>query len=149
MQLTLYTDYSLRVLIYLALKEDRATIPEIAEQYAISRNHLIKVVHHLGKAGFIITQRGRNGGIKLKHSPDKVRLGTVVRVMEPNFTLVECFDAQHDACVVSPVCRLKGILGDALQNFMKELDQYSLADVIGDPKIYRACIPALTLPERE
>lgn len=141
MQLTQYTDYSYRVLIYLAVKEESATIPEIAEQYNISRNHLVKVVHRLGQVGLVETQRGRNGGIKLKQAPENIHLGEVALLMEPNFNIVECFNREQNQCVITPVCQLKTVLGEATQAFMGILNRYTLRDMITDPSLYQSYFP--------
>ena len=131
MQLTLHTDYALRVLVYLAQKPDRlATISEIAEFYQISRNHLVKVVHHLANENFIHTTRGKHGGMRLARAPELISIGDVVRHMEPNFDIVECFSASNQPCVVSPVCALKEVLYRAGNEFLALLDSYTLADAI-------------------
>lgn len=131
MQLTLYTDYSLRVLIFLGLKTDGlTTISEIAESYGISRNHLVKVVHNLASHGYIQTARGKGGGLRLAGGPESINVGDVVRHTEVNFTIVECFDKQNCRCPITPVCKLKGVLRDANKAFMDVLDQYTLADVL-------------------
>lgn len=129
MQLTQYTDYALRTLIYLAICDDNATITEIAERYRISRNHLVKVVHNLGKLGYITTTRGRQGGLRLAYPPSEINMGEVVRRTEPNFHLVECFDASRNQCVITPACRLMGVLGEAFDAFLQVLDQYTLEDM--------------------
>lgn len=137
MQLTLYSDYSLRVLIYLAkMPNALATISEISEFYRISRNHLVKVVHQLSQLGYVVTIRGKNGGIRLAHSSNEIPLGEVVRKTEKTFNLVECFDELHNQCVITGHCRLKKILSEALHAYFSVLDRYTLAD---------ACDPALTL----
>lgn len=131
MQLTLYTDYSLRVLIFLGLKKDGlSTISEIAESYDISRNHLVKVVHNLAGHGYIQTTRGKGGGLRLAHRPESINIGDVVRHTEVNFTIVECFDMQNCRCPITPICGLKGVLRDATRAFMEVLDRYTLADVL-------------------
>lgn len=131
MQLTLYTDYSLRVLIFLGLKKDGlSTISEIAESYDISRNHLVKVVHNLAGHGYIQTTRGKGGGLRLAHRPESINIGDVVRHTEVNFTIVECFDMQDCRCPITPICGLKGVLRDATRAFMDVLDRYTLADVL-------------------
>lgn len=132
MQLTQYTDYALRTLLYLAVTKENATITEIAERYNISRNHLVKVVHNLGKLGYITTIRGRQGGLRLARSPESINLGEVVRRTEPNFHLVECFDLLNDQCILTPGCQLKGVLGKAFKAFMVVLDGYTLADLISN-----------------
>ena len=129
MRLTLYTDYSLRVLLYLAYHEGKnVTITELADFYKVSRNHLVKVVHELGKNGYILTTRGKKGGIRLAHHPQDIVIGGVVRKTEPDFDLLECFNPETDNCVISQTCTLKRMLYEAQFNFIKVLDQYSLAD---------------------
>lgn len=130
MHVTRYTDYSLRVLIYLAVHGDQlATIQEIAESYDISRNHLMKVVHQLNKKGYIETVRGKKGGMRLLMAPADINVGVLVRETEQDLNIVECFPSK-DACRISPVCGLKGMFGEALNAFMKTLDRYTLEDVI-------------------
>ncbi len=131
MQLTRYTDYSLRVLTYLAVSPERlATIDEIAQAYEISRSHLMKVVHALGRAGYIDTQRGRGGGVRLARLPDEISLGDVVRSTEEKLDLVECFSPSTSACRIDSVCGLRGIFEEALDSFLETLDQYTLADLV-------------------
>ena len=131
MRLTSYTDYGLRLLIYVALKgDDLATIQEVADAYAISKNHLMKVAYHLGLYGFLETVRGRGGGLRLAQAPENIRLGDVVRRMEDDFALVECLGPSN-ACRITRACRLKGILGEALEAYLSVLDRYSLADLMG------------------
>ena len=131
MQLTLHTDYALRVLIYLTQKrDDLATISEIADFYKISRNHLVKVVHHLSISEYIQTTRGKHGGIKLAREPDQISIGDVVREMEPNFNLVECFNEAPPGCMVSSVCALKSVLKQASIEFLGVLDGFTLAEAI-------------------
>lgn len=130
MHITRYTDYSLRVLIYLAVKgEDLATISDIASSYDISRNHLMKVVHQLNLNGYIETVRGKHGGMRLRLSPDEINIGSLVRHTEQDLTLVECF-APNNQCAISPACGLRSVFGEALQGFMKVLDGYTLADIL-------------------
>jgi Rrf2 family nitric oxide-sensitive transcriptional repressor len=132
MRLTNYTDYSLRVLIYLATKpkNELSNIKEIAEVYNISKNHLMKVTYELGKMKVIETIRGRNGGIRLAHSPEDINIGEIVRKTEEDFHIVECFDSNHNQCILSPVCSLKHVLNHALQAYLAVLDQYTLADLV-------------------
>jgi len=129
MRLTSYTDYALRALIYLAVKDDLATITEIAERYAISRNHLVKIVHDLGRRGYLRTVRGKHGGIRLARRPPEINLGQVVRDMEPDMALVECFDAGSGGCRIESACVLRRSLDRALDAFLRELDGYTLADL--------------------
>ncbi len=132
MRLTLYTDYSLRVLLYLALHTDKvATITELADFYKISRNHLVKVVHELGLNGYIITTRGKRGGIRLARPADQIVVGEVIRQTEPDFDLLECLNPDADQCVITHTCRLKSVLFTARGNFLGELDKYTLADLTG------------------
>lgn len=134
MQLTQYTDYSLRVLIYLGLHPNElATITEVSDRYQISRNHLVKVVHELGKLGYIETIRGKGGGMRLMVAPEELTIGEIVRNMESNLNIVECF-ANDSACVITPNCRLRGIFREALKGFIDVLDQYTLKDILVNQK---------------
>ena len=139
MRLTLYTDYSLRVLLYLAGKEDEtATITELADFYKISRNHLVKVVHNLGLNNYIQTTRGRHGGIKLARPAKEIPVGEVVRATEPDLDLLECFNPATDQCVITRSCSLKSVLFNAQTTFLRELDKYTLEDIA---KASRKAIP--------
>ena len=130
MQLTQFTDYALRVLIYVALKEDAtSTITEISESYHISRNHLVKVVHKLGQLGILNTTRGNQGGIRLSQKPGEINIGKLVQQIEPHFFIVECFDKKNGKCVITPVCKLSTILQQAKNRFIETLNDYTLADV--------------------
>jgi len=131
MQLTQFTDYSLRALIYIALRDNTlCTITEIAESYHISKNHMMKVVHRLSQLGVLKTIRGKNGGLQLNEKPENINIGDLVQKIEPNFYIVECFDQANGRCVISPVCRLKGILNEAKTSFINELQKYTLLDII-------------------
>lgn len=132
MQLTQYTDYSFRVLIYLAEKPEGflTTVSEIAQFHRISRNHLVKVIHNLATEGFILTTRGRNGGMTLSRPPPMINLGDVVRKTEPNFYIAECFNAANNCCVITPTCDLKSIFYEAKIGFLKVMDKYTLADAV-------------------
>lgn len=128
MQLTRYTDYSLRVLIYLSLHQDKTvTIDEIRDFYEISRNHLMKVVNDLSGKGFIDTTRGKHGGMRLAKSPEQISIGDVIRQMETSFKLVDCLTDEQILCRVASICSLKSVLDGALENFLAHLDQYTLA----------------------
>jgi Rrf2 family nitric oxide-sensitive transcriptional repressor len=131
MHLTSYTDYSLRTLIYLGTRMDLplARIKEISTLYNISNNHMSKVVYELGQLGLIKTVRGKNGGIKLAKKPEEINIGSVVRKTE-NMHIVECFDPINNKCIISSACKLKFALNKALQAYLAELDQYTLADVL-------------------
>ena len=134
MRLTLYSDYAFRVLIYLALRgPELSTIQEIAEAYGISKNHLMKVAHQLGLAGWVETVRGRGGGLRLKTPPQEIRLGQVVSFTEDDFRLVECFDAERNSCRITPACRLQGILSEAKRAFIGVLNGFTLADLVEEP----------------
>ena len=131
MQLTQYTDYSLRVLIYLAKNpEGLTTVSEIAEYHGISRNHLVKVIHNLSIRGFILTTRGRNGGMRLSRPPSKIILGDVIRKTEPNFDIAECFNTANNCCVITSNCGLKSMFSEARMVFIKTMDKYTLADAV-------------------
>jgi Rrf2 family transcriptional regulator, nitric oxide-sensitive transcriptional repressor len=140
MRLTDYTDYSLRVLMYLAVRRDRlATIQEIADAYGISKNHLMKIAQRLGELGWIETVRGRKGGLRLAPESAALTVGRIVRETESDFTLVSCF-SQHktDAtapdsdktCVIEPACQLKGLFARARDAFLQELDTCTLAQIV-------------------
>lgn len=130
MRLTVYTDYALRMLIYLGLKDDRlATIGEIATSYQISRTHLMKVAHQLGVQGYIETVRGRQGGLRLARTPSEIVVGDVVRKTEPDLALVPCFEPVCADCVILPACVLKRALAEARAVFFDVLDGYTLADL--------------------
>jgi Rrf2 family nitric oxide-sensitive transcriptional repressor len=130
MRLTVYSDISLRLLMYVALKDGAlVTIQEVADAYGISRNHLMKVAFQLGRAGFLDTVRGRGGGLRLARPAEEIGLGAVVRATEEDFDMVECFDPHTDRCVITGPCRLRGVLSKALKAYLAVLDEYSLADL--------------------
>lgn len=132
MQLTRYSDYCLRVLIYLAVTEDElVTIEEISQSYNISRNHLMKVVNHLARLNYIQSVRGKGGGIRLSLSPANINVGRLIRDTETDLVLVECFGAKNQCCI-TPACKLKTILGEALTAFLNVLDRYTLKDIVED-----------------
>jgi len=133
MQITSFTDYALRVLIYLAMSPKRqATITEIADFYNISRNHLVKVVHQLGGKGFVNTTRGKGGGLSLQRPPEMIRIGEVVRSMETHFNWAECFDPAQQRCRLLPSCGLKHLFARAGNAYLQVLDAATLADVLLD-----------------
>ncbi len=130
MQLTQFTDYSLRALIYIALKDESCTIKDITQAYGISMNHMVKIVHNLSKMGLIKTTRGKNGGILMAASPKNINLGALITELEPHFDLVPCFNATKANCCIAPACKLKRVLHEANTAFMDVLKQYTLADVL-------------------
>ena len=135
MRLTVYTDFSLRMLIYLAVKDGGlATIAEVARSYSISEHHLTKVAHQLGRAGYVTTVRGKGGGLKLARPAEEIRLGAVVRQTEPDMALVPCFSSAENPtglpCAIVPACGLRNVLDEARQAFMSILDRYTLADLV-------------------
>lgn len=130
MRLTMMTDYALRLLMYVASRQDRlCTIAEIAQAHGISEAHLMKVTHQLGLQGWIETVRGKGGGMRLALAPAQINLGAVVRGIEPDFDLVECFGASNQ-CNLTGHCRLAGVLGGAMQGFLAHLDGFTLADLL-------------------
>jgi Rrf2 family transcriptional regulator, nitric oxide-sensitive transcriptional repressor len=130
-RLTVYTDYSLRMLMHLAVKDDGlATIAEVADAYGISKAHLTKVAHQLGLAGYVETVRGKGGGLRLARTAAAIGLGDVVRRTEPDMALVPCFEPVHGSCPIVPACGLRGALYEARQAFLAVLDCYSVADLV-------------------
>lgn len=144
MRLTTFSDYTLRVLMYLGVRRgELVTIAEIAAAYGISENHLMKVVHFLGRQGYVETVRGKGGGLRLVMDPGKIGIGEVVRGTEENLALVECFDAEQNQCNIEPACLLKGIFKKAANAFFAELDRHTLADLLRPtPKLARILHPA-------
>jgi Rrf2 family transcriptional regulator, nitric oxide-sensitive transcriptional repressor len=131
MRLTSFTDYSLRVLIYLAAQpERRATIAEIARAFEISESHLTKVVHFLGKQGWLANTRGKGGGLGLGQVPSAIVLGTVVRQAEGGDLPAECFDIDHNHCTIARICKLRSALRRAVDAFYQELDRYTIEDLV-------------------
>jgi Rrf2 family nitric oxide-sensitive transcriptional repressor len=146
MKLTGFTDYSLRVLLYLAADTTRrATIAEIATAFAVSENHLTKVVHFLGKRGWIATVRGKGGGVTLALKPDEINVGRVVRDAEGTTAIAECFEADGGHCAITSCCRLAGVLAAAVDAFYDVLDRYTLADL---SRNRAALAQALAIPRR-
>lgn len=138
MQLTLYTDYSIRVLLYLSTKaESPSTITEVATAFGISRNHLVKVVHNLSINGYIRTMRGKKGGMVLGRPSHEISIGELVRKTEPDFKIVECLGEEPSACPIDEVCSLKFVFRSALLSFLKTLDNYTLADITENVALLR------------
>ncbi|CAB3711980.1 Rrf2 family transcriptional regulator [Achromobacter aegrifaciens] len=144
MQLTRFTDFGLRVLMYLTQCRDRSaavTIPEIADRFSVSRNHLVKVVHFMAQQGWVSTSRGKGGGLRLSQSADRYRLGDLIQQLEQQGPLIDC---REPPCALDGACRLSGVLAQTLQAFYEALNGYTLADLVRDPtaaaiiKLHRA-----------
>ena len=149
MRLTVYTDYALRLLMYLALKDDGlATIAEIAESYGISKNHLTKVAHQLGVAGYVATVRGRRGGLRLAKPAEAIGLGEVVRHTEPDMALVPCFEPVDAPCAIWRCCVLQGALEKARFAFVEVLDGYTLGDLVKPRAPLRALLSITPVDRR-
>ena len=130
MRLTRFTDYSLRVLIYLGLETDNwVTIRRISEAYGISRNHLMKVVSLLTRMGYLVAQRGPGGGIRLARPAEDINLAQVIRDTEEDLVMVECFH-EEGQCVITPACRLKKVIGMALDAYLDTVEKYTLQDLL-------------------
>jgi Rrf2 family nitric oxide-sensitive transcriptional repressor len=141
MRLTAFTDYGLRALVRLAGEPDRSfTTEEIAREFVISRNHLVKVIRELADGGFVTTLRGAGGGLRLARPADQISLGAVVRRLEARHAIVECFRSDGGACALTPRCRLKGRLAAAAEAFLSELDKTSLADCAYHPPRRRGAV---------
>jgi Rrf2 family nitric oxide-sensitive transcriptional repressor len=135
MRLTTFSDYSLRVLIYLAAApEGRSTIADIARTFGISESHLDKVVQLLGREGILLNTRGRKGGVRLARSADRINVGEVMRLTEGRDMPAECFDSASNTCVLAGGCGLQRILREAVEKFYASLGQYSVADLRASPR---------------
>jgi len=135
MKLSTFTDYTLRVLMFLASERHRlATIPEIAAAYEISENHLMKVVHQLARSGVVESVRGKGGGIRLARAPEEIRLGEVVRNSEGKGPIVECLSDDPVSCKIAPACRLAAILVRSFAALYDTLNEYTLADLVSQPR---------------
>lgn len=131
MNLTHFSDYTLRVLLFLGIRpEELTTIDEVSKRFKIPRTHLVKVVNRLSKDGHIKSLRGKNGGIRLARDPKTYRIGEIIRKSEPHMNLVECFDRKNSTCPIAGVCELEVVLHEAKQNFLNTLDKYTLADLL-------------------
>ncbi|RXF70913.1 RrF2 family transcriptional regulator [Hansschlegelia zhihuaiae] len=133
MRLTFHTDYGLRVLMALAVLDDRlVTIEELATRHRVSKNHLMKVVQTLVGLGLVKSVRGRRGGLALAKSPDTIRMGDAIRALEEDVALVSCLGSGQVDCVLSGACRLTGALRGAVDAFFAELDRLTLADLVAN-----------------
>jgi Rrf2 family transcriptional regulator, nitric oxide-sensitive transcriptional repressor len=136
MRLTVQTDFALRTLMFLGASEGHQTIEVIARHYGISRNHLMKVAQRLVAEGYVESVRGRGGGLALARPPAVLNLGAIIRKFEDVGTFVECFDPVTNQCVAAPACGLKHILAGGVAAFMVHLDQFSVADLVADRRLY-------------
>lgn len=132
MQLTSFTDYALRALIYINQVKRPVSLNELSSAYGMSRNHLIKAINRLEKSGFVKTKRGRGGGISLSRPATEINLGDVILSTEPHFNIVECFNEDKNSCPISKACLLKNVLVKANKAFLEEVASYSLEDISFD-----------------
>ncbi len=143
MQLTSFSDYALRLLMFLGLHPERlVTITEVARAFDISQNHLMKVVNFLAGQGLVRSVRGKTGGITLAKDPNSIRIGDVIRLTEPHLNLVECFDPENRNCCIRSVCSLRHLLQDGLEQFLAVLNQRTLADLVRPREEFIAVLPA-------
>lgn len=134
MQLSTYSDYSLRVLMYAALRDPEwMTVDEVAGAFGISRHHIAKIVHDLRRSDHLQTQRGIGGGFRLGRTPGEICLGDIVRLGEESETVMDCRDQFQQPCRIFPACRLKGVFDEAAAAFFSVLDSYTLADLVRQP----------------
>jgi Rrf2 family transcriptional regulator, nitric oxide-sensitive transcriptional repressor len=144
MRLTYQTDYALRMLMYLSVQGDRrSSIHEIATQYGISENHLMKVTQRLAALGYVDALRGRNGGLKLAIEAGQIRIGDIVRSMEPDLAIVECFGPEN-TCAITPACTLRHVLDEAREGFLGVLDSYTLKQLVARPGKLRIALNIMT-----
>jgi len=147
MRLSRFTDYSLRVLLYVAAApEGRATIAEIARAFGVSEHHLVKVAHFLGRQGFLQTIRGHDGGLRLARPASEVNVGKLLRLTEGGDLPAECFDRQSNRCILSGGCGLQRALGLAVERFYAELGRYTLADLQLRPRTARTLFQVARTP---
>ncbi|MCL1147252.1 Rrf2 family transcriptional regulator [Shewanella sp. 10N.261.52.F9] len=145
MQLTRYTDYGLRTLMYLALNSERNSlfrISEITEVFDLSANHISKVVHHLGKLGYLQTVRGKSGGFKLAKPASEINIGQVVRSLENSLAPIDC---SKPYCLLTPACQLKGVLGEAVNAYLAVLDAYTLDMIVVNKQELKSLLPDLSI----
>ncbi|QYJ78922.1 Rrf2 family transcriptional regulator [Shewanella acanthi] len=145
MQLTRYTDFGIRTLMYLAIQPDRSTlfrIAEITQVFDLSPNHVSKIVHHLGKLGYLETIRGKMGGFRLGKPASEINLGQLVRVLEHSLAPIDC---SKPYCKFTPACQLKGVLAKAVEAYLGVLDQYCLQDIVTNKDELMALLPDLSI----
>jgi Rrf2 family nitric oxide-sensitive transcriptional repressor len=132
MQLTQFSDYAMRTVLYLGCRPERlVSVDEISRAYRISRHHLVRVVQSLTDLGVVASQRGRGGGMRLAKDPSTINVGWLIRQTEPHFHLVECLDLETNTCPIAPACGLKGAIVRAQQAFLEVLDEYTLDQFVG------------------
>lgn len=144
MQLTLFSDYSLRMLMYLGLRRDEVVpISEISDAYGVSKHYLLKVMNELAQLGYIEALRGRNGGVRLIRRPESIRLGRLIRETEPDGGVLDCIENPDADCAILPVCRLRKVFAEAQAEWFRVLDRYTLADLLGNAEaLARILMPA-------
>ena len=149
MKLSLFSDYSIRVLMFAALKGSPFRVDEVTSAYGISRNHVAKVVHSLAKLGYLETRRGRGGGIRLARLAAEIRVGQLLRQTEAQQVIVECFDPATNTCPITHCCLLKGVLAQAVKAFYALLDQYTLEQLVAGPQSVKMGLTLLSDPARD
>jgi Rrf2 family nitric oxide-sensitive transcriptional repressor len=135
--MSIRTDYALRTLMSLATSDSHQSIAEIARQYGISRNHLMKVAQDLAANGYVDSVLGRSGGLKLARPAEELNVGDIVRTLEDTGNFVECFNTSTNECVVTPVCGLRHVLAGGVEQFLSHLDRFTIADLVGDRDKFR------------
>lgn len=146
MQLTRYTDFGIRTLMYLALfpeREQLFRIAEITEVFDLSPNHVSKIVHHLGKEGYLQTIRGKSGGFRLGKSAEDINIGQLVRILENSLAPIDC---SKPYCRFTPSCQLKGVLAEAVEAYLAVLDRYTLADIISNRQELKGLLTDISIP---
>jgi Rrf2 family nitric oxide-sensitive transcriptional repressor len=137
MKLSLFSDYSLRILMFAAIKGESFRVDEVTAAYGISRNHVAKVIHTLAQLGYLETRRGRGGGIQLARPAGEIHIGKLVRQTEDQPVIVECFDPATNTCPISGSCLLKGVLAQAVNAFYATLDRHTLQELVSGPQRIR------------
>ena len=143
MQLSKFSDYSFRILIFAGTKNQLCTTSEVSKAFNISRHHLVKIIHRLEKLGFLKTKKGKNGGFQLNVDPSSIKIGKTLTIIEQNFDIVECFSSDKDQCKITSNCRLKHALHAAMGKFIDELNRYTLNDLLQPSnQLYRILLSA-------